>query len=97
MVPEAACWQDTGLQRGMSLWAMGVYRGLMEVVETFELEKGFDVAGRGGVSEARVNLSLRCGQAMAEEVSTASHLSFFNALFYTRSIGFVSRFWTAYI
>ena len=54
---------------------MGVYRDLMGVVGTFELIEGFDVAGGGGASEARGNLSSRHGWAGAEEVSAASHLS----------------------
>ena len=58
----------------MGLWGMGVYRDMMGVVGTFELMEGFDVAGGGGASEARGNLSSRCGRAGAEEVSTASHL-----------------------
>ena len=58
----------------MGLRGMGVYRDLMGVVGTFELIKGFDVAGGGGASEARGNLSSRRGQAGAEEVSTASYL-----------------------
>ena len=58
----------------MGLWGMGVYRDLMGVVGTFELIEGFDVAGGGGASEARGNLSSRRGHAGAEEVSTAFHL-----------------------
>ena len=46
----------------------------MGVVGTFELIEGFDVAGGGGASEARGNLSSRRGWAGAKEVSTASHL-----------------------
>ena len=58
----------------MGLQGMGVYRNLMGVMGTFELIEGFDVAGGGGASEARRNLSSRPGQAGAEEVSTSSHL-----------------------
>ena len=46
----------------------------MGVVGTSELIEGFDVAGGGGASEARGNLSSKCSWAGAEEVSTASHL-----------------------
>ena len=59
---------------GMGLWKTGVYRDLMGVVGTFELIEGFDVAGGGGASEARGNLSLRHGWAGAEEVSIVSQL-----------------------
>ena len=60
---------------GIGLRGMGVYKDLMGVGGTLELIEGFDVADGGGASEARGNLSLRRGQAGAEEVSAASHLS----------------------
>ena len=60
----------------MGLRGMGIYRDLMGVVGTFESLEGFDVAGGGGASEARGNLSSRRGWAGAEEVNTASHMFF---------------------